>query len=80
MVIIYLDFIISPTSRRGTSTQVILLLLRRVTPRREMTKMPSVIQSSVISVVVCMELSSMHILISAMGATRVGILSATTNR
>ena len=65
VVIIHLEFEIGPSSRRGTSTQVILLILRTLmprgtslTPRSAMIEMPSVIESSVISVAVCMEVSA----------------------
>ena len=58
MVIIRLVFEIVPSSRSGTSTQVILLLLRTLIQKREMIEMPSVIESRVI-VVDCMEVSAL---------------------
>ena len=58
MVIIHLEFGICPSSRRATSTQVILLPIKTLIPRREMIEMPSVIESHVVSMSVCMEVRS----------------------
>ena len=65
MVRIHLEFEIGPSSRRVTSTQVILIFPGTIMPkgtsldqRRAMIEMPSVTASSVVSVVVCMEPSA----------------------
>ena len=69
-----------PSSKRGTNTQVILLLLgtlmpkgTSLAPRRAIIEKPSVRQSRVVSVVVRMDVSAWRVLIPAIGEARVGI-------
>ena len=68
-----------PSSRRVTNTKVILFLPGTLMPKgtslvqKGNDRNASVTQSRLVSVAVCVEVSAWYVLMSAMGAARVGI-------